>query len=106
MPRTRSRAEEVVQSEIPIANTEGPTASRGVARERARAKSKPQQGTDTGEEHAPQVDDLEDTGKTLHVKDGRLGFVTNKGFTAATNFIVDFESQVFSQKYSIKGTNK
>ena len=45
----------------------------------------------------------EDIGKTLHSKDGRLGFVTNKGFIAATNFLVDIGSQVYSEKYCIKG---
>ena len=34
----------------------------------------------------------------------QLGFITNKGFMAATNFIVDVASQVHSEKYSIKGT--
>ena len=33
----------------------------------------------------------------------QLGFVTNKGFIAATNFIVDIASQVHSERYSIKG---
>ena len=33
----------------------------------------------------------------------QLGFITNKGFIAATNFIVDIASQVHSEKYSIKG---
>ena len=33
----------------------------------------------------------------------QLGFVTNKGFIAATSFIVDIASQVHSERYSIKG---
>ena len=48
-------------------------------------------------------DDEPDIGKTLHAKDGKLGFVTNRGFVAATNFLVDIHSQVFSENYSIKG---
>ena len=40
--------------------------------------------------------------KTLHVKDGRLGFVTANGFISATNFNIDIESQVSSLHYSIK----
>ena len=49
-------------------------------------------------------DEEPDIGKTLHARDGELGFVTSKGFMSATNFLVDIESQVFSEKYSIKGS--
>ena len=42
-------------------------------------------------------------GKSLHAKDGRLGFVSNKGFVPATNFILEINSQVYSERYSIKG---
>ena len=48
-------------------------------------------------------DEEPDIGKTLHAKDGKLGFVTNKGFISATNFLVDIESQVHSETYAIKG---
>ena len=33
----------------------------------------------------------------------QLGLITSKGFLFATNFLVDIESQVYSEKYSIKG---
>ena len=42
-------------------------------------------------------------GKSLHSKDGRLGFVSSKGFVPATNFILEINSQVYSERYSIKG---
>ena len=60
-------------------------------------------------------------GKTLHAKDGKVGppyeyahfyiheifqlgfFNSSKGFVYATNFIVDIQSQVHSEKYVIKG---
>ena len=45
----------------------------------------------------------EDIGKTLSVKDGKLGFVMAKGFIEKTNFIVAIKSQVCSIKYTIKG---
>ena len=56
------------------------------------------------QEHIFHDEEEEDIGKTLHSKDGRLGFVTSKGFIAATNFLVDIGSQVYSEKYCIKGT--
>ena len=37
-------------------------------------------------------------GKILHAKDGKLGFMSNRGFVAATNFLVDIQAQVFSEK--------
>lgn len=43
-------------------------------------------------------------GKSLNAKDGKLGFVTKRGFISATNFLVDILSQVYSEKYAIKGT--
>ena len=48
-------------------------------------------------------DEEPDIGKTLHAKDGKLGFITSKGFVCATNFLVDVASQVHSQNYSMKG---
>ena len=48
-------------------------------------------------------DEEPDIGKTLHSKDGKLGFITSKGFVCATNFVVDIASQVHSIKYVIKG---
>ena len=48
-------------------------------------------------------DEEPDIGKTLHAKDGKLGFITSKGFVCATNFLVDIASQVHSQNYSMKG---
>ena len=44
---------------------------------------------------AIEEEEEDDIGKTLHVKEGKLGFVTNKGFISATNFVVDIESQVY-----------
>ena len=50
------------------------------------------------------VDDEPDTGKTLHAKDGKLGFFTSsKGFVYATNFLVDIVSHVHSKRYVLKG---
>ena len=43
-------------------------------------------------------------GKSLNAKDGKLGFVIKRGFVSATNFLVDIRSQVYSEKYAIKGT--
>ena len=40
----------------------------------------------------------------MNAKDGKLGFVTKRGFISATNFLVDILSQVYSEKYAIKGT--
>ena len=48
-------------------------------------------------------DEEPDVGKTLHAKDGKLGFVTRTGFKVATDFLVDIASQVYSETYSIKG---
>ena len=39
-------------------------------------------------------DEEPDIGKTLHAKDGKLGFVSSKGFVCATNFLVDIAAQV------------
>ena len=81
-----------------------------VTRQRTRAKAKVGNAVETvettqnvDEEMLEDDDDEPDIGKTLHAKDGKLGFVTNRGFVAATNFLVDIQSQVFSEKYSIKG---
>ena len=78
-----------------------------VTRQRARAKADNavEANLDVVEEEVIDDDDDEpDIGKTLHAKDGKLGFVTNRGFVAATNFLVDIQAQVFSETYSIKGT--
>ena len=48
-------------------------------------------------------DEEPDIGKTLHAKDGKLGFVSSKGFVCATNFLVDIAAQVHSTNYSMKG---
>ena len=48
-------------------------------------------------------DEEPDIGKTLHAKDGKLGFLTRMGFKVATDFLVDIASQVYSETYSIKG---
>ena len=48
-------------------------------------------------------DEEPDIGKTLHAKDGKLGFVLSKGFVCATNFLVDIAAQVHSINYSMKG---
>ena len=66
-----------------------------------RSRSAPQQA-ETHEE-VFHDDEEPDCGKTLHAKDGKLGFFTNRGFICGTNFLVDIESQVYSEKYSIKG---
>ena len=47
--------------------------------------------------------DKEDRGKTLSVKGGKLGFISDNGFQEATNFIVDIGAQVYSERYRIKG---
>ena len=80
-----------------------------VTRQRTRAKAKVGNAVETTQTVEEEIemfeddDDEPDIGKTLHAKDGKLGFVTNRGFVAATNFLVDIQSQVFSEKYSIKG---
>ena len=87
----------------------GGTGNVRTTRQRTRAKCKT---AGVVERPAVQQPDLEgiyeddeepDIGKTLHAKDGKLGYVTNKGFIGATNFLVDIESQVHSEKYLIKG---
>ena len=55
------------------------------------------------EEAIPNDEEEDDIGKTLCAKDGKLGFMGKKGFFPATNFLVDIESQVSSDRYSIKG---
>ena len=55
------------------------------------------------EETIKEDEDEEDIGKTLHAKDGKLGYVTSKGFVSVTNFLVDIHARLFSQKYLIKG---
>ena len=105
MPRTRAR------EAVPTVEVEGgennqasaPEHGVRVGRGRARAKSRAGQERRDEEEALLDTDDQEDVGKTLHVKDGRLGFVTAKGFISATNFNIDIESQVSSLHYSIKG---
>ena len=59
--------------------------------------------------------DDEDAEKTLHVKDGKVSVtyvilehffcfvIYSRGFVFATNFVLDIGSQVFSEKYLIKG---
>ena len=91
----------------------GAGAGVGRARQRNAAKSKAGSGArrsrsvpNPGNQEDVFYDDDEepDIGKTLHARDGKLGFVTSKGFMNATNFLVAIESQVFSEKYSIKGS--
>ena len=80
-----------------------------VTHQRTRAKAKVGTAVETTQNVDEMIemfeddDDEPDIGKTLHAKDGKLGFVTNRGFVAATNFLVDIHSQVFSENYSIKG---
>ena len=79
-----------------------------VTRQRSRAKAKAVNAAvettqQVEEEMFEDDDDEHDIGKTLHAKDGKLGFVTSRGFVAATNFLVDIQSQVFSENYSVKG---
>ena len=102
MPITR--AQKKTDSE---GGDKGSSASRH--RNAARAKSKDNGGLvqaaaasdDNDEVH---FDDEEpDIGKTLHAKDGKLGFVSSKGFVCATNFLVDIAAQVHSTNYSMKG---
>ena len=84
----------------------GEGAGTGVARTRARARSRV---TSHAQEEGPRQANShldveeEDIGKTLSVKDGKLGFVMAKGFIEKTNFIVAIKSQVCSIKYAIKG---
>ena len=93
MPRIRGKK--------PIEKNDVGQPSERLSRERARAKAKPPVENEPPENTEDQ--ETEDVGKTLHMKDGMLGFVSNKGFTAATNFVVDIESQAYSLKYSLKG---
>ena len=65
------------------------------------AKPNPPVGNEPPENTEDQ--ETEDMGKTLHMKDGMLGFLSNKGLIAATNFVVDIESQAYSLKYTLKG---
>ena len=76
-----------------------------VTRQRAKAKADnaAKANQNVVEEEILDDDDEPDVGKTLHAKDGKLGFVSNRGFVAATNFLVDIQAQVFSETYSIKG---
>ena len=72
----------------------GRTAGR-VTRQRAKAKADNavEANLNVAEEEVFDDDDDEpDVGKTLHAKDGKLGFVTNRGFVAATNFLVDIQA--------------
>ena len=70
----------------------------------AKAKSKATEDILVIPLEADEESDEEPTaGKSLHAKDGRLGFVSNKGFVPATNFILEINSQVYSERYSIKG---
>ena len=57
------------------------------------------------EENTIFLDDEETmkTGMTLCVKDEKLGYIGKKGFVFVTNFLVDIEAQVSSQRYSLKG---
>ena len=90
--------------------------SRG-ARSLRRSVSAPNLEADAQEE-VFHDDEEPNIGKTLHAKDGKvlpiifflnnyfisqLGFITSKGFVGATNFLVDIEAQVHSEKYVIKG---
>ena len=76
-----------------------------IAKTRSRAKAKSKSSTEEAQAQGSTEESFEqeDVGKTLHAKDGRLGFVSKKGFLAATNFLVDIGSQVYSEKYSFKG---
>ena len=70
----------------------------------AKAKSKASEEVVVMPLEANEKSDEEPTaGKSLHAKDGRLGFVSSKGFVPATNFILEINSQVYSERYSIKG---
>ena len=44
-----------------------------------------------------------DVGKTLHASNGRLGYVTDRGFMEATNFVIHVEDFVYSETFKIKG---
>ena len=94
-------------------DSEGGDKGRSAARHRnaARAKSRDVGGpfqaaaaSDDNDNDEVYFDDEEpDIGKTLHAKDGKLGFVLSKGFVCATNFLVDITAQVHSINYSTKG---
>ena len=94
-------------------DSEGGDKGRSAARQKnaARAKSKDVGGqaqvaaaSDDHDNDEVYFDDEEpDIGKTLHAKDGKLGFVSSKGFVCATNFLVDIAAQVHSINYSMKG---
>lgn len=91
-----------------IQETPGSVAERERAPTRARARARARSGNreereEVGVASSDTSFDEEDKGKTLHAKDGMLGFVTDKGFISATNFVVDIEAQVYSEKYSMKG---
>ena len=73
-------------------------AARGRARARTRRSPVPLEEEDTFYE-----DDEVEKIKTLHTKDGKLGFFSENGFIFVTNFIVDIGSQVSSRNYSVKG---
>ena len=74
-------------------------ASRG----KARAGRINQPATNVVEESHFDDDDEEILSMTLCAKDGKLGYMSKKGFTPCTNFLVDIESQVSSDRYMIKG---
>ena len=67
-----------------------------IAKTRSRAKAKSKSSTEEAQAQGSTEESFEqeDVGKTLHAKDGRLGFVSEKGFLAATNILVDIGSQV------------
>ena len=103
---------------MPVTRAQKKTNSEGgdkvtSARQRNAAKAKSKDGSaqvpapaasDDPENEDVYFDDEEpDIGKTLHAKDGKLGFVTSKGFVSATNFLVDIAAQVHSMNYSMKG---
>ena len=87
----------------------GPTTQQAgisVPRQNLRARAKAIRKSAYVEEVIDDTDeDDEINGKSLSVKDGKLGFITSKGFQSATNFIVDIASMVYSKKYSIKGNS-
>ena len=104
MPRTRGRANNppVQNEDVPAAPPTGPAQARANARARSRPRPLGQEELVARQESLLNFEP-EDVGKTLAVREGRMGFIGNTGFDRATNFIMQIGSQVYSLRYAIKG---
>ena len=95
----------IMPIQLPPRANENPSEPRVIRATRGKARTgrRNQPTTNDIEESDFDDDDEETLSMTLCAKDRKFGYMSKKGFTPYTNFLVDIESQVSSDRYMIKG---